>query len=209
MANINTASGELDAKSTMEDLFAALDIQGADAWVTTSLLHAIGRMAFDALDQHRESAAEFFPWSRPSDAFVSSIVHRIANRYTLKFWPEEYLKPDNAEALLQHFVRKLLATRFARSEVAVDAVQRLDGFLGLEDGDAEEARQREASPEVESTGLECTLSHLRTDESCSLKFVSAIELAAHLTEVHDFDEELAKDVASDSGHTQQKNSVRW
>lgn len=76
-------------------------------------------------------------------------------------------------------------------------VEMLDSFLGVDDAGAEEESSLVYEDANENGGLECTLAHLAEHKSCSHKFESATELAEHLIEVHEWDEELAVDVAHD------------
>lgn len=205
MASVNTATGEVDPDASLDDLFAALDIRGADTWVTTEFRLAVAQMAFEALDRRCNTPSDYLLWTRPSDAFVGSIARRVTSRYALKLWPEDYFKPTRWEEILHHYIVKLLATGMPRTEVGGNAVQRLDAFLGLTDKDVEEAEQHDEDPSHGDAGLPCTLSHLAdADNSCSQMFKSAIELAAHLTEMHEFDEEAAKEIADDCEREQKK-----
>lgn len=205
MASVDTATGEVDPDASLDVLFAALDVRGADTWVTMAFKRAVAQMAFEALDRRCNTPSENLLWTRPSDAFVESIARRVTSRYASKLWPEDYLKPTNGEEILHHYIVKLLATRMPRTEVRNDDVQHLDALSGLTDKDIEEAEQHDVDPSNGAAGLECTLSHLAAaDNSCSQNFKSAIELAAHLTEMHDFDEEAAKEIADDCERVQKK-----
>lgn len=73
----------------------------------------------------------------------------------------------------------------------------LDSFLGVDDADAEEESSGVHDEPEGHDGLECTLAHLAEHESCEETFGSAADLALHFVIVHDWDEDLADEVACD------------
>ena len=76
-------------------------------------------------------------------------------------------------------------------------VEKLDSFLGVDDGGTKQKSSHAHETSNDHDGLECTLAHRAEHESCSQKFGSALEFAEHLVEVHKWDEEQSYDVADE------------
>jgi hypothetical protein len=182
--------------ASLAELYSALEIQTADNWVNNEFQRAVAQMMFQALSRVRDTV-DSFPCSRPSGVLLEGVIERIMGRYARCLWPNSNARPNDVMLILHQYILVLLRTKMTRGEVGEDAIQRLDGFLGLEDGDAEEERSHVQDENREHGDLECTLAHMAEYESCSHSFQSAADLAAHLVKVHDWDQHLADEIAYD------------
>lgn len=187
-----------DPNARLPELYFALEIQNPDSWINGAFPRAVAQMAFDALYRVRDDV-DRFPCARPSDATVERIVQRIMVRYSRKLWPNSFTQPDEARKILHYYILALLKTNMARTEVSEKDLRILDGILGLDDGDAEEEKNREPDP-PKDVGIYCTLKRDDVgaiDESCHTFFASRKDLSLHLVEIHEFDEVVADDIVTE------------
>jgi hypothetical protein len=202
---VPTAHDETSAvnpNASLAELYSALEIQISDTWVERLFRNAVAQMTFDALRRVYDSVYSF-PRSRPSRVLINATVTRITNRYTSKLWPNSIAIPQDAAAILHHYIVALLKTPLNSEELGSNALQILDGLLELDDGDAEEASHRErVSPDEDAAGgFACTLSHLAEYASCLEFFATGSDLIDHLVGLHEMDQETADDIVRDVRRT--------
>jgi hypothetical protein len=186
-------TGLVDPNASLAELYAALEIQISDSWVERLFRNAVAQMTFDAL-RRVHGTVNSFPHSRPSRVLIGTIITRITNRYASKLWPRSIALPDDAVAILYHYIVALLKTPLNSTELGHDALGFLDGLLELDDGNAEEESHRVRVSLDEDAGFECTLAQLAENASCCEFFATGSDLAAHLVGVHDMDQETADDI---------------
>ncbi|GAB7332548.1 hypothetical protein MBLNU13_g04331t1 [Cladosporium sp. NU13] len=183
--------------SSLPILYAALEIQTADNWVNSTFPRAVAEMLLQALSRVRDPTVTSFPCSLPSGLLVEGVIDRIMGRYARKLWPDNTARPDAVTFILHKYILVLMKSNMTSKDIGESAVQMLDSFLGVEDADVEEESGHAHEEPDGHVGLECTLAHLAEHESCEHTFGSAEELSAHLVYVHEWDEELANEVAYD------------
>ena len=185
--------------ATLDELYCALEVQVADVWVNNEFPRAVAQMAFQALSHVREDIRSF-PCARPSGVLIEGVLERIMGRYARSLWPNSTARPSDVVPILHQYILAMLRSNITREEVANIAIQALDGFLGLKDGDAEEARNHVQEDPREPAGLECTLrpedDNKVDNKSCLRRFASCMDLASHLVEIHDFEQHQADGIAA-------------
>jgi hypothetical protein len=181
---------------SLPKLYAALEVQTADNWVNDAFPRAVAEVLLESLSRVRDPAVTSFPCSLPSGVLIEGVIDQIMGRYGNKLWPNDTARPEDATATLHRYILVLMRTNMTSKDIE-KGVEMLDSFLGVDDAGAEEESSLVYEDANENGGLECTLAHLAEHKSCSHKFESATELAEHLIEVHEWDEELAVDVAHD------------
>ncbi|KAM0709227.1 hypothetical protein Q7P35_003264 [Cladosporium inversicolor] len=178
-------------------LYAALEVQDADIWVSRAFQRAVAEMIIQALPHVRDPVVTSFPCSLPSGALIERVIERITSRYERKLWPDATARPEDTMAILHQYILALMKSKMTAKDIRENSVEWLDSLLGLKDGDAQERGDHVHDEPHDHDDLECALAHLAEHESCSQQFGSALELAEHLVEMHAWDEDLADEVAYD------------
>ena len=183
--------------SALPELYAALEIQTADNWVNSTFPRAVAEMLLQALSRVRDPVVTSFPCALPSGLLVEGVIDRIMGRYARKLWPDNTARPDAVTFILHRYILALMKSNLTSDDIGEKAVQMLDSFLGVDDASVEEESSHAHEEPNGHAGLKCTLVHLAEHESCEQMFESAADLSAHLVFVHEWDEDLADDVAYD------------
>jgi hypothetical protein len=190
-------TGEINPNASLAELYTALEFQTSDSWVERLFRDAVAQMTFDAL-RRVHGTVNSFPHPRPSRVLIGTIITRIMNRYGSKLWPNSIALPEDAAAILHHYIVALLKEPLNSEALGSYALKIFDGLLEIDDGNAEEESHRvRVSSLDEDAGFECTLAHLAENESCLQIFATGSDLATHLVDVHEMDQETADDIVRD------------
>jgi hypothetical protein len=152
-------------------------------------------MLFRALSRVREDVRSF-PCARPSDLLIEDVIERVLDRYDGKLWPSSGARPENVDSTLHQYILALMKTNVTSTEVA-SGMQMLDALLQVEGEDTEDEDDRAHAKPRKHAVFECTLVHRAEFESCLQKFVSTADVAAHLVDVHGWDQDTADLVVND------------
>jgi hypothetical protein len=182
---------------SLPELYAALEVQSSDNWVDSMFPRAVADMLLQALSRVRDPVVASFPCSLPSGVLIEGVIDRIMNRYERKLWPDNTARPEDVTVILHRYILALMKSNMTCDDIGENAVQMLDSFLGVDDADTEEESSGVHDEPEGHEGLECTLAHLAEHENCEETFASAADLAFHFVLVHDWDEDLADEVAHD------------
>ena len=184
-----------DPDASLSELYSSLELQNRDIWIDATFPRAVAEMIVHALS-HIRDPVDTFPCSRPSDALIDCTVERVMDRWARKLWPKSNARPNDVAVTLYQYILVLVKIEMTGTEFN-GAVRLLDGFLKLEDGDAEEKSNHAQDEPRDPPSFECPLVLSAEFESCSQRFASAADVVAHLVAVHEWEQEIAEDVVYD------------